>query len=286
MVLESFSEFMKKAPKFRFFLMGFIYLSIAMLLAMTKFRSSIGMVMLFLTVLAAAPFFYTTIRHEEEEDVKERYESTILASHIQVLEYFMMFFFGVTLAAALWFVILPSSFTFMGGTFETVEIFKPQLDAIQAINPELVGNATSVSTSFLDILSHNLEILVLCILFSFIYGLGAIFIITWNSTVLGVAIGSFIKAELATLASVTTTQYSGIVAMSILRFAIHGIPEILAFFTAGLAGGIISVAVIRHHLFSKKANMIIADSSLLIIISLVLLVFAALLEVFATPLFF
>jgi uncharacterized membrane protein SpoIIM required for sporulation len=60
----------------------------------------------------------------------------------------------------------------------------------------------------------------------------------------------------------------------------------LAFFTAGLAGGIISVAVIRHHILTKKAHNIILDSWLLILLSVGLLFFAALVEVYVTPLFF
>ena len=34
-----------------------------------------------------------------------------------------------------------------------------------------------------------------CLLFSLIYGSGAIFILTWNASVLGTAIGNYIKSK-------------------------------------------------------------------------------------------
>ena len=66
----------------------------------------------------------------------------------------------------------------------------------------------------------------------------------------------------------------------------HGVPEILAYFVAGLAGGIISVAVIRHDMKSSNFRKVLLDSIDLIFIAVFLLIIAALLEVFVTPLFF
>jgi uncharacterized membrane protein SpoIIM required for sporulation len=67
---------------------------------------------------------------------------------------------------------------------------------------------------------------------------------------------------------------------------IHGIPEIMAYFYGGLAGGIISVAVIRHHYTSKKFLTIVEDSADLVMLSIFLLVVGALLEVYITPILF
>ncbi len=273
MVLENIANTINSKPKLKFFLVGFLYLSIAMYIGIWKFSKHTGLAITFFTVLAAFPFFYSTIKKEEKVDIKEKEERNILKSHMKVLNYFLMFFIGVVIAATFWSLVLPT---------ETVaSAFDSQYEAIGSINPALAGKATNteVATSageaFFDIFSHNLEILVLCIFFSFIYGAGALFVLTWNATVVGVAIASFVKMQ------------SGSVVVSLghgmLRFLIHGIPEILAFITAGLAGGIISVAVIRHHLFTKKSHKIILDSTILIIISIIILIFAALLEVFVTP---
>ena len=55
---------------------------------------------------------------------------------------------------------------------------------------------------------------------------------------------------------------------------------------AGLAGGIISIAVIRHDYGTKEFERIVLDASDLILISLAVLAVAAVVEVYVTPLFF
>ncbi|MFH2028053.1 MAG: stage II sporulation protein M, partial [Nanoarchaeota archaeon] len=110
---------------------------------------------------------------------------------------------------------------------------------------------------------------------------GAIFILTWNASVIGVAIGNFARSNIT-----NATSYFHVTSLGILRYMIHGIPEIAAYFVAGLAGGIISVAVIRHHFTSKKFERILYDSTDLLIIAMVLLFIAALIEVYITPALF
>ena len=71
-----------------------------------------------------------------------------------------------------------------------------------------------------------------------------------------------------------------------MKYAIHGIPEIAAYFVAGLGGGIISVAVIKENFATKKFSKVILDSSDLILIAVLLLIIAGLLEVYITPILF
>ena len=112
----------------------------------------------------------------------------------------------------------------------------------------------------------------------------------WNASIIGTAIGNILRtgiSEAATLVGLGQVAfYFKTFGFAIFRYAIHGIPEILAYFTAGLAGGIISIAVIRHDFGSRKFEHIVLDSADLLIVSLLLLFFAALLEVYVTPTLF
>ena len=74
--------------------------------------------------------------------------------------------------------------------------------------------------------------------------------------------------------------------LGLLRYMIHGVPEISAYFVGALAGGIISVAVIRKDLHGEGTWKILQDSLLMVIIAIVILVIAALMEVYLTPLLF
>ena len=69
-----------------------------------------------------------------------------------------------------------------------------------------------------------------------------------------------------------------------LRYLVHGIPEIAGYFVAALAGGIIGTAIIRHRFEKKKFWNVLKDSLDLIILAIVILIIAAFLEVFITPL--
>jgi uncharacterized membrane protein SpoIIM required for sporulation len=122
-----------------------------------------------------------------------------------------------------------------------------------------------------------------------LYGAGAIFILTWNASVISTAIGNIIRTNIA---SHTVTGFSKIssyfqiISLAILRYMIHGIPEIVAYFVAGLAGGIISVAAINEKFGTRKFEKIVLDSSDLILISVLILILAALIEVYITPALF
>ena len=132
--------------------------------------------------------------------------------------------------------------------------------------------------------------IIFCILFSFLYGLGAIFILTWNASVIGTAIGNFVRTELYQLGSQFHLglgfNYFQIISIGLFKYIIHGMPEIMAYFVAGLAGGIISVAAIKHDFGTRKFEHILLDSADLILLALFLLFIAALLEVYITPTIF
>ena len=64
------------------------------------------------------------------------------------------------------------------------------------------------------------------------------------------------------------------------------VPEIAAYFITALAGGIFGVGLIRHGLRDKRFLKIVENVILLIFLALVILIIAALLEVYITPLIF
>jgi uncharacterized membrane protein SpoIIM required for sporulation len=67
---------------------------------------------------------------------------------------------------------------------------------------------------------------------------------------------------------------------------IHGFPEIAAYFITALAGGILGVGVIRHGIGNKKFVKVVLNVIALILIASIILIGAAVIEVFFTPLLF
>lgn len=284
MVLESLINPLKmeKTPSNMFFI-GLIYASVGVFLSYWIFKTYSSMIMVFLTTMAAVPLMYHTIKYEEEKDLQDYTEVMLLKEHSKALKAFIFMFLGFVIAFTLWYVVLPTDY--VGTLFDT------QTSTINAINGRITGMTFSESMQiFSKIFLNNIKVMIFCILFSFVFGSGAIFILTWNASVIGTAIGNFIRTGLAAVSETAGLSgighYFQIISFGLFRYAIHGIPEILAYFVAGLAGGIISIAVIKHDFRNRKFEHVLLDSADLLLISIGLIFLAAILEVFVTPIIF
>jgi len=283
MVLESIL-FPLKAEKnpWQMLILGFVYTTIGIFISMWIFADQASLVMVFMITMAALPIFFNTMKLEESKDMLMDNETAILREHNKAITFFMYLFVGITIACALWYVILPTS------TINSV--FDKQIGTIQSINNQVSGNVISNLGVFFAIFFNNFKVLAFSILFAFIYGAGAIFILAWNATVIGAAIGNFIRSNISAYSSTFGLTQSGnyfhVVSVGLLKYSIHGLPEIAAYFYGALAGGILSVALIRKHFMTEKFSKIIIDFSELILIAIGFLIAAAFLEVYITPILF
>ncbi len=283
MVFESLIKPIKAITKpWELFFYGMMVTTAGIFLGYWVFRDKADLVMIFLTVFACIPLMFHALRHEEQLDLEIDNENRLLKKHSRVLMFYIFMFTGMTVAYVLWYVLLPSSMTQV--------IFKQQLITIAQINaPTVVGNATS-GAIFNKIFLNNAKVLIFCILFSFFYGAGAIFILAWNASVVAAAIGNLIKLSMAKY--VALSGIPKIVAVlqaatfSFSRYFFHGLPEMIAYMIAGLAGGIISVAVINKDFESDKFSKILLDASTMLLVALGVLFVAAAVETWVTPALF
>ncbi|MEK6857421.1 MAG: stage II sporulation protein M [Nanoarchaeota archaeon] len=264
--------------------LGFIYATIALFLALWVFEDQAGLVMVFLTVMAALPLFYQTMIFEEKKDFQVKSEWGIMKEHSKALVFFMVLFIGFSLAFTVWYTVLPENVS--------TAIFQPQIKTINGINKEVSGNITGLISDgelFRQIFFNNIKVMIFSLFFSLLYGSGAIFVLTWNASVISAAFGKFINLYISYFASngsIEAVSYFKVVSLSLLRYSLHGIPEILAYFVSGLAGGILSVAIIRKDFSYKRMEKIMLDFSNLVILAIVIVLIAGVLEVYVTPLVF
>lgn len=285
MVLESLiSAFKAEQKPGKLFFLGVLFCSVGIFLSLWIFKSQASLIMVFLTSMAALPLIYNTVIMEEEKDLEGMEERWLLKEHSKALRAYVYMFLGATVAFAFWYVFLSSN---------TINVlFQSQTSTINAINGRMTGHISfNASISFFSkIFLNNVKVLVFCILFSFIYGAGAIFILMWNASVIGAAIGNFMRTELTKVAQLVgfdkIAHYLQIIGIGLFKYSIHGIPEILAYFVGGLAGGIIGIAIIKHDFGTAKFEHILLDSADLLLLGLGVLFIAALLEVFVTPVLF
>ncbi len=279
MVLELlFNPFSLKKRPWEICAVGFFYSLIAILLSFLVFRDGAGLLMVFLVVLSTLPSLYMLIKKEEELDLHITKEWFLLKEHTKVLVFLMFLFLGITSAFTLAYIFLPQ------GMVDS--LFSLQQQAILNVNKNVHAGLTGgvAKASLLGgIFFNNIKVLFFCLVFSFLYGTGALFILTWNASVVAAAIGYLFKQKIAELAVVSTPLFFGVAFNSFFRYMSHGFFEMASYFVAGLAGGIISIALIKHDL---KNDQVLIDSLHLIVISFALLVLAALVEVYITPVFF
>lgn len=286
MVLELlFNPFSLKKKPWQMFVVGFFNSIVAIILSYIVFKDAAGLLSVFLVVMSTLPLFYVTIKREEELDFKYP-ESRLLKEHGKVLFFFIFLFFGILTAMVLAYIFLPQSIVDSVFNLQQAAITNVN-DAIRSPSSAVVtGNITTISL-FLRILFNNFKVLFFCLMFSFLYGAGAIFILTWNASVIASAMGNLIKTEVSkaitSIGFPSVATYFSAAAFSVFRYMTHGIFEIAGYFIAGLAGGIISIAFVKQNLKEPKIYMDVLD---LVLISIGLLVVGGIIEVYLTPVFF
>lgn len=277
----------KKAERrpWEMFFIGAFYSSLSFLIVRWVFSSDAvlvkhsGILVVLFTVLFSLPFIYYTIRFEETRITKNRGSIQLLKDHRHAIFAFLWLFIGFTVAFAFWYSL----------SSDTVG-FRTQIETYCMINRPASFNEcvaqygikdASMATPFLTnkerlflIFTNNMYVLLFTLVFSLVFGAGAIFILAWNASVIGAAIGIFTDYKLSSLP------------LGLARFFIHGLPEIASYFIVALAGGMVSVAVIRHETGTEKFWEVLQDSLNLIIVAIIVLFLAALVEVFVTPALF
>ncbi len=283
MVLEALiSPLTAEKRPWQLFFLGLFFTAVAMFLSYWIFKEQASIVMVFFVVLASVPIVYNIIKFEEAKDEEMNVgEFHLLKEHAKALSVFMFLFLGILVLCALVYVFMPQNII--------SSLFGIQISTIDNINHHVSGNVVTPGV-FSIIFFNNLKVLIFCILFAFVYGVGALFILTWNASVIGVALGEFVRLRISevgtSLGFFGVSHYFAAFSLGLLRYMTHGVFEILAYFIAGLAGGIISICVVRNHVTTKKFHRAVFDSFGLLLLSIVFLLIGSLVEVFVTPLFF
>lgn len=236
------------------------------------FRDYASLLSVFLTTMAIIPFFVSRIKANEQLDLKLKTTKRIFHVHSHTLLLFMFMFLGITLAYMFWFVFVDMSIR--------VLIFEAQANIVSKINGGVVTtHSMSSSKLFMKILTNNVKVLSFVALFALVYGFGGAFILTWNASVLGYALGDYFLKFIHMGMSIALIK-------SFLRYFTHGLLEILAYFVSSLGAGIIFISLLREDFRKQNFDIILRDVCELFFLAIVILVVAAFTEVYVTPFFY
>ncbi|BBL45401.1 hypothetical protein MJ1_0230 [Nanobdella aerobiophila] len=183
--------------------------------------------------------------------------------------------------------ILASFIIFFGsvigfyiGYLINYNLFFPQLQAIENIKMHVLslsyGQAINTNNFFSYILFNNMEVLLLFFSFSILFGAGAIYLLLWNSSIIGVFLG--LKAFNLNTSNLLY-KYILYPVYSLILILPHGLLEFLAYFLAALSGNILSIAFVKG-LDKEILEKILSDSLALFVLSILFLFTAAFIEAY------
>lgn len=275
---------LEKGP-WKMFFIGLLYASLSLLLVQLFFSSDpvlskySGLLVVTFCVMFSLPFIYFVIKEEESEDEVIEGPRGVWRVHKDAIFSFIWLFVGFVIAFSFWYIVLADS-TLLNAQIETYCMINSpgniagcveQYSAGQILTP--TGSATNVGR-FLSILENNIYVLIFTLIFSLIFGAGAVFILAWNATVIASAIGIFTNYKLAGIP------------LGLMRYMIHGVPEIASYFIAALAGGILGTGFIRHGIKDRRFYHVLENVILLLFLALLVLLVAGVMEVYLTPLLY
>ena len=210
------------------------------------------------TTLAGATFLLKVLDYVEES--KGVWHKNFFVRNKNIALTYALFFVGITISYLIWYLILPPAASRI--------FFSKQIAVISSPIASLAGFVGlfkgAGSATFALIVANNLKLVLVCLVLSLVYGAGAVLIITWNASVLGIFLGS--------LGRFTTA----------LTFLPHTALEFIGFFLAAMAGGLLSLAFVpdKVKIGSEKFNRVLKDAAILFIIAVAVIIIAALIEVY------
>ena len=268
MVLESIIPVKKviKKPIDMFIFSLIVSLASIYLADMIFPGTSTGKIITLFVTVGITPMIYGIFKEEEEierEEAENRIKESFFQRHGETILIFSLFFLGVFLSI------------FMVSTFSEEKyvryIFQDQLSEIERVTSISNPSGAFVTSEILEmIIENNLRVMGLSFLLSFLLGSGAIIILAWNASILALYLSSFLRKGLIEEFLVRS-----------ISLIPHAPIEITSYFLAGIAGGVLSVGVIREKIFSKEFFLILRDSFILMGLALLAVLIGAVVEVFA-----
>jgi len=275
----------KRAEKgpWKMLFVGIIYASLSLILVHLFFRGDSvlsqysGLIVVTFCVMFSLPFMYFMLKREEKEDELAEGFFEVWRTHKDAIYGFLFLFLGFIIAFTFWNIVLQNS-TLFNAQIETYCMINNPTTIENCIQTYgITGDITGSSINelrFLSILENNIYVMIFTLIFSLIFGAGAIFILAWNASVIAAAIGIFTKYQVKQIP------------IGIGRYMIHGFPEIAAYFITALAGGMFGIGILRQSANKQKFLRIMENTFLLLLLAIIILIIAAIIEVYITPLIF
>ncbi len=217
------------AENLKWLLAGFLLVSLSIFFSYYIFPSQVSILSISFVVIALTPYLYRLM--EDEEAVVAHHSKGFLKRYGGILAVMLSLSAGMFLAFAFWYDALPSDPGYGGMCVTSI----PCREGVFSLQAGYSCAERSVETLLMIVfISFGLSLFL---------GAGAILMITWDISTLVVEAAAGPMVFLAY------------------------IPQMIAFFLTGLAGALLSFAVVKHEWRSHGFFAVLKDSLILLLIS-------------------
>ncbi len=279
MVLESLvsPESAERNP-LSIMVLSFVFVTTAVFAALYLSANNLSGAGMLVVALVALPSLPMMLRFFEYGAIgigeKTFLGSHTLARHLPLIIVLVAYFVGLVIGFVFWFFALSPE--------TSNQLFAMQINEIKSIRAQFSGYAVKTLAMASDavevfetIFLHNLEVLVFVIIFSILYGAGAVLILSWNASVIAVFIAGVAKQFV-----LRTPGESILTGLSIgaLGLVPHGTFELLSYSAGALAGGILSSSLIKKLYLKPGFIIVVNDIAKLTAWAIIFLAIGALVE--------
>src|SRR3989338_1553987 len=169
-------------------LVGIIFTMVSGLLVLQIGTSSpantgLGLLLVAFISIPASPLLVNLFIIEGKKVRRNRsFPIPIIDRHDEVIKVLAFLFIGIIIGASILYLLLPG---------ETAQfLFSDQLHDLSARGVNVMSGNAIARTDFWSLIENNTKVTLLVLVFSFVFGAGAIFIIAWNGTIIGVLIAN------------------------------------------------------------------------------------------------
>ena len=234
-----------------FFAAGALYSLISTVFAIILFPSSASTSHVLLATVAVAPLIFKAI--VVGAHILDREPHRVLAVQSWLLSIYLAYMLGAVIGFQVAYIATPQQLRY---TLLQEQI--NELEIIEGVRIKLTGMAVK-DAMFWIILTNNLRVYLLSILLSFIYGTGGMLLLNWNASI---------------LATLFLQKLHSNPLAYILRIFPHTLFEFLGYFTGGITGVLIGVALIQEG-WNRR---LLKDVTLLFLLGIGFILLGALIE--------
>jgi hypothetical protein len=233
----------------------------------------IGICTILFTVILALPTVYYLLKYETREEIIGK--APFFQRHRAISDFFIYFFIGVFITLFILSLISPSL------VFSEENLYGRETGINLAIAEHLEGipppPIPQQQNEIVMIFENNLIVMLICFALSFFYGSGALLILILNASIFASALARVILIQSGKAAGFLPS--TSLIACNLGIMFFHMIPEVGSYLLAAIAGGVLSKAIVREKFSYKKFWPVLKSSIFLLIFAIIILLFAAIIEV-------